>query len=46
MKGKWSTTVSPEHSETLAITLTDLSKKTWLVRIKDSLETTWNSSWQ
>lgn len=46
MKGKWSTTVSPEHSETQVITLTDLSKRPWLVRIKGSLKTTWNFSWQ
>lgn len=46
LKGKWSTTVSPEHCETEVITLTDLSKGPWLVRIKGSLKTTWNFSWQ
>lgn len=31
MKGKWSTTVSPEHSETQVITLTDVFKGPWFV---------------
>lgn len=46
MKRKWSTTVSPACSETQVITLTDLSKRPWLVRIKGSLKTTWNFCWQ
>lgn len=46
MKGKRRSTVSPEHSKTQMITLTDLFKRPWLVRIKGSLETTWNFSWQ
>lgn len=46
MKRKWSTTVSLEHSKTQVITLADMSKGLWLVRIKGCLKTTWNFSWQ
>lgn len=45
MKGKWGTTVSPQHFETQVITLNNLSKKAWFVTIKGSVETTWNFSW-
>lgn len=46
MKGKWSTTVSPKHFETQVITLTDLSKGPWMVKIKGRLQTTLNFFWQ
>lgn len=45
-KGNGALLFSPEHSKTQMITLTDLFKRPWLVRIKGSLETTWNFSWQ
>lgn len=45
MKGKWGTTVSPQHFETQVITLNNLSKKACFVTIKGSVETTWNFSW-